>query len=473
MKKLLLLCVLAVAVGGCSPSEKSIRKAVEKGDYLYVEKYLNNPKYWTDPNKYEINAAALEALILLNRIDSAVNIYKENIEDRLAEGRIVNAFVNGLKKSNLQKMPGKIVELINDDRNNDSDDLLRSVVVELEPSVVATKVKTYIEQAISTRKKGAFNFSENSVKKAAFWDINRTFNESLQGLVHKYSELGKLYVVLDNESIAWDGKIKEIVELKKKIKEDKHFAWKIEKNYEHYRYYEPYNPELDRMSFLKIGAQAMVENGEKRLREASNAVRDLDKLIIEHEAQIATNITDVETAENQLLAKLTDTSSFPIEKNELGTGVSVIQFIAEINKTLIKYGIGFVYDKELSDTIGKTKDEGVKSFTRAYLLRDITRGVGDSESVGYLQYWETETSEEQSISMTGITDRFIGEAKPGIVVNNVVKGMLSDKDFEDFQRKFKIDRVQRGQEFIFKGQEISIRVSGGNLGFSLEIKRDI
>lgn len=156
------------------------------------------------------------------------------------------------------------------------------------------------------------------------------------------------------------------------------------------------------------------------------------------------------------------------EKDELRADFSAIQFMTDINKALSKYGIGFVYDKEQTDMMGRV---GVTGFKRAYLLKDVMRGGGaGSESLGFLQY--IETSGELSISMTSITDRFRGDAKPHIVVNDVVKGLLSDKDFEDFQRKLKIDRVQRGQEFILKVKEISIRVAGGDLGFTLEIKRD-
>lgn len=64
MKRLLLLfsIVLLFAVVGCSPSEKDIEKAVERGDYQYIEKYLSNPKYRNDSNKSATNVAAVKAL---------------------------------------------------------------------------------------------------------------------------------------------------------------------------------------------------------------------------------------------------------------------------------------------------------------------------------------------------------------------------------------------------------------------------
>lgn len=349
MKKLLLLCLLAVAVGGCSPSEKSIQKAVAKGDYLYVEKYLNNPKYWNDPNKYATNAVALEALILLNRIDSAVKIYKENKQDISAEKKIANAFVNGLKKSNLQKMPEKIVELINDDRNNDSDVLLRSAVVELEPSIIVTKVKTYIDQAINGRKRedslrSAVVEIEPSIvvtkvktyptflKKAEMWDMKNIYGDHIKVIKSSYSELDRLNELLTENNSTLESRKNSLVEAKTEILgDDKMLREHDQKNLNDLYAGNPYNYNLivigclqmyNNIEFMTEGkktpysvcreefhehlkeAKERLKDKQKEIQTLQAEIKDIEKNIPDNVSQVKAKQTEVETAEASLLAAL-------------------------------------------------------------------------------------------------------------------------------------------------------------------------
>lgn len=351
MKKLLLLCVLAVAVGGCSPSEKSIQKAAAKGDYLYVEKYLNNPKYWNDPNKYATNAAALEALILLNRIDSAVKIYKENKQDISAEKKIANAFVNGLKKSNLQKMPEKIVELINDDRNNDSDVLLRSAAVELEPSIIVTKVKTYIEQAINGRKREdslrsavveiAPSIEVTKVKtyptflkKAEMWDMKNTYRYHIKVIKNSNSELDRLNELLTENNSKLESRQKSLDEAKNGIIGVDYWQHDISRNQKHLNDLyarNPYNYNLvvigclqmyNNIEYMTEGKQTpysacretfierlkevkeSLKEKQKEIQEIQTEIKDIEKDIPDNVSQVNAKQTEVETAEANLTAAL-------------------------------------------------------------------------------------------------------------------------------------------------------------------------
>lgn len=309
MKKLLLLCVLAVAVGGCSPSEKSIQKAVEKGDYLYVEKYLSNPKYWNDPNKYATNAVALEALILLNRIDSAVNIYKENKEDPSAEGRIVNAIANGLKKSTIQKVPEKIVELINDDRNNDSDVLLRNTVVEIEKSIAVVKIKAYTERAIENRKNANIDSSIDLVNKAISWDIKSTLiSDVAKILINHYTELKPLY---DQVNLL-NSKKEEFQSIEDRIKQEEGQRLSSGQFDEAFlgigSYSHTSTAERNIILNAEFSRRATIHKKKETLKDIRSEIQAIEKTMPEYEAKINAKTPEVEAAEAQFMEKLNATS---------------------------------------------------------------------------------------------------------------------------------------------------------------------
>jgi len=187
----LLLLYLLLVVGCSPPSEKNIEKAVVKGDYQYIENYIANPKYWDNPNQAATNAAAVEALILLNRIDAAASLYEKN-KGKPKEEMIVNAFVNALIKSKSQKMPEKLVKLIDDDRNENSDALLRKTAVEIESALATSKIKQYADKAINNRqtlKKRDAHIYKESLSKALLWDVKGIFAEPLNLVIQQYSKL--------------------------------------------------------------------------------------------------------------------------------------------------------------------------------------------------------------------------------------------------------------------------------------------
>lgn len=290
MKNLWLLCVLAIAVG-CSPSQESIQKAVEKGDYQYLENYLSNPKYWNDPTKSAINEAAIEGLILLNRIDTAIVVY-ENVKGKPREEMVVRAFANALTKSKSKKIPQKLLELINDDRNDASDALLRKTAVEIEPSFSKILFKIYIKRAIESRKKAHPKEILDFVDKAVLWDIKGIFNEPVTALKKQYSGLISFYShSMDLEQKKeWLSSVKS--EASNAAGEMTDCAYKY-KDWE-YREYEKCVDKKRIVLHEKI----------KSMGDLQDEIRRIEKTIPEYETKIKAKLPEVEATEDALLSIL-------------------------------------------------------------------------------------------------------------------------------------------------------------------------
>lgn len=216
MKKSLLMIILVIVIG-CSPSERSIEKAVKRGDYQYIENYLSNSEYWYDPKKIDINAAAVEGLILLNRIDSAVALYNKTNSKPLVE-MMIKAFANALVKSKPQKIPEEIVKIA---EVGHLDDLLRKTIVEIEPTIGASKIKSYVEKAINDRQtlKNRDAVYKESLSKALLWDAKSIFAESLNLLMQQYSELENIASKLSDAKNNLENKKQEL-ELKRKYERE-------------------------------------------------------------------------------------------------------------------------------------------------------------------------------------------------------------------------------------------------------------
>lgn len=342
MKRLLLMfsIVLLFAVVGCSPSEKSIEKAVAKEDYQYIEKYLSNPKYWNDPNKSASNVAAVEGLILLNRIDSAVTLYKEN-KGKPSEEMIVKAFVDALTKSKLQKMPEKLIELIDDSRNNASDAILRRTTVEIEPAKGVSKIKHHVEKAINERI-AAYDIPvyKEYMSEAILWDIKGIFTEPLNLVIQQYSELENIHNLLWNAKNNLRDK-EQSIELGKRDVEDKEQPVKeAREDINDLRSGNPYN--LAVMGCLQFGklisegrafatkgrevispysycltdyqkrlkeAEDNLNQAKKELKEAIASIKDIKKTIADYQSQIKSKLPEVEKAEAQLLESLDGTGA--------------------------------------------------------------------------------------------------------------------------------------------------------------------
>lgn len=320
MKKLLLFCVLAITVVGCSPSEKSIQKAVAKGDYRYIENYIANPKYWDNPKQTATNVAAVGALIQLNRIDTAAKLYKDN-KGKPKEEMIVKAFVNALATSKPQKMPERLVELIDDNRNNSSDTLLRKIAVEIEPAIGIYKIKGYVEAFVYDRKKIDFKSSNEFIKKALLWDIKNKFSESIEAVTSQYSELEALYHNLLSEKSILDSKESEIEEQKGKVEEQKQNVRTWQKDYNDFYYRKPTLVTIGFGCFNNYQSYYFCEesftNGLKEAKRLLNEERQklkeleleadckaLKKSISKYEAEIKAIMPEAETAEFKLMEKL-------------------------------------------------------------------------------------------------------------------------------------------------------------------------
>lgn len=299
MKRLILLfsIVLLFAVVGCSPSEKSIEKAVAKGDYQYIEKYLSNPKYWNDPNKSTVNAAAVGGLIHLNRIDTAVALYKEN-KGKPSEEMIAKAFADALAKSKPQKMPEKLIELIDDDRNNASDALLLKTAIEIEPPLAATKIKTYIERSKENRNTDA-NSSVGFINKAMAWDQKGFIEPPLKNL---YSEL----ISSNLQRLALEADRLKVVALKKEADDLADKAWEFFRSAAHQgleiRSRGGYFDATEAQK--KYGQLNDAANAKKRELDALPKIGDIEKAIAESEARIKAKLQEIEPVETLFIEKL-------------------------------------------------------------------------------------------------------------------------------------------------------------------------
>lgn len=346
MNKLLLFCVLAITVAGCSPSEKSIQKAVAKGDYQYIENYIANPKYWNNPEKDTVNAAAVEGLVLLSRVDKAVTLYKE-YKGKPREGMIVKAFVSAFEKGVLPqgaekivelreesvvkayvntlinskpaKMPENILPIINDDKNESCDVLLRNTAVKIEPAIGLSKIKNYIGSAIGSRKKEEYFIAFSPVYKAILWDVDGTFKEPFGSLMNRYSELKNLYHNLSSAKSSLGSKESEVEEQKGRVKEEEELVRNAQRNYYDFHAGTPNSALLGLGCFsnafryslckefvadaLKNAKEPLAEDRQK-LKEFEAEAKALKKSIPEYAAKIKAKIPEVETAEIQLMEKL-------------------------------------------------------------------------------------------------------------------------------------------------------------------------
>ncbi len=334
MKKILVMFSIALLfiVVGCSPSEKDIEKAVERGDYQYIEKYLSTTKYWNDPSKSDTNAAAIEGLVLLNRIDIAVNLYRENKGNSLIEGMIVKAFADALAKSKPQKMPEKLIELIDDDRNDNSDALLRKTAVEIEPSMGIHKIKQYVEKAINERKTLAADTYKKSLNKALLWDVKGIFADVLNLVMQQYSELEKIAIKVSDAKNNLESKKVVIESLKELVKEKEQPVKKAQKNIQDLHSGNPYNLVVigclqmgKTMAFATSGRETpysyclkslqeilkretdALKEERKGLEEAVTEANKLKKYIVEYELHQKINIPNVEAAEAKALESLNNT----------------------------------------------------------------------------------------------------------------------------------------------------------------------
>lgn len=360
MKRIFLMLstiVLLFIVAGCSPSKKSIEDAVARGDYQYIENYVNNPNYLIDSSKSAVNAAAIEGLILLDRIDAAVTLYRENKGKPLMEGMIVRAFADALTKSKPQKMPEKLIELIDDDRNDNSDALLRKTAVEIEPSIGTSKIKQYVEKAINDRKTLeykdghvykdghlTFNYPQikESLSKALLWNVKGTFTDALNLVVQQYSELEKITIKQSDAKNNLESKNRHIESRKEVVKEKEQPVKEARGNINDLRSGNPYNLGvigcLQYHSAISKGRAFATKGREvispysyclteyqKRLKEAEDNLnqakkelkeaiiegknKDIEKTIADYQSQIKAKLPEVEKAKTQLLKSLNDTIS--------------------------------------------------------------------------------------------------------------------------------------------------------------------
>ena len=291
---------LLFIVVGCSPGEKSIEKAVAKGDYQYIEKYLSNPKYWNDPNKSAVNAAAVEGLILLNRIDSAVALYKEN-KGKPSEEMIVKAFANALIKSKPQKMPEKLIELIDDNRNDASDTLLLKTTIEAEPSLAASKIKSYIERSKENRNTDA-NSSIGFINKAMAWDEKGFIEPPLKNL---YSEL----VSLNLQRLALEADRLKVLALKKEADDlaneaSEFFRTVLRQVVSRGGDINNFNATEVQEIQRKEDRLKDSEKTKKRELDALPKIGDIEKAIAEYEAKIKVKLQELEPAEMLFIEKL-------------------------------------------------------------------------------------------------------------------------------------------------------------------------
>lgn len=362
-----LLCLLLIL--GCSPNEKSIEKAVARGDYEYIEKYLDNPKdwnldnpkYWNDAGEMATRAVAVEGLILLNRIDKAIVFYNEKKGKPVTEEMIVKAFVNALAKNKPQKMPEKLIELINDDENGHSDALLRKTTVEIEPAIGVSKIKHYVEKAINDRQTftnrdygaGELSFSVDQQKwivgddldfqtpkakerlsKALLWDVKGVFAELLNLAMQQYSKLETINNLLISTRNDLATKEQDINQRKKDMGDYKQSVESASKNIEDLRYGNPYNLVVNvclqsgqisafatsgretPYSYCLKSLQEVLERDTESLKEkrrelekAMAEAKKLEKAIAEYESQQKAKLPGIEEAETQLLKSLNSTNN--------------------------------------------------------------------------------------------------------------------------------------------------------------------
>lgn len=217
---------------------------------------------------------------------------------------IVKALVNALAKSRPQKMPEKLIELIDDDRNDNSDALLRKTAIEIELSLAVTKIKTYTEQAIDKRKNLNVNSSFDSLKKAVLWDINGSFNVPLNAVKDQYSEIANLYSLIDisakrdeiattenaigdltRENTSVSGRMGDLIQNDSRSASER-------------------MAEINSLGFKSREIDASIKEKRTYLENLKLEIKNIEKTMPEYEAKIKTKLSEIEAAESQLLEKL-------------------------------------------------------------------------------------------------------------------------------------------------------------------------